>query len=302
MVNRKIVASPATNYQPPITIFIVGPTASGKSSLAMELAQRIDGEIICADSQTIRRGLDIGTAKPSIEDQKEIRHHLIDIIDPYDSFSVNQFKQLANQAITDIQARHKIPIIVGGTGLYINALFFDYDVDSNSDNGDYKQQLEKLSTTELQKIIENKKYDMPENKENPRHLIGVILREGKNHTNIQPTPGALIFGLLPDAETLKKRISERIEKMFEDGFVGEVETLVNKYGRPKTKMDAIGYPIVMRFMDGEIDIEEAKQLFKTAHWQYSRRQKSWFKTNSYITWLNNDSSAIDTILREVKSY
>jgi tRNA dimethylallyltransferase len=302
MVNR-IEATPTTNYQPPTTIFIVGPTASGKSSLAMELARRIDGEIVCADSQTIRRALDIGTAKPTKRDQAEIKHHMIDTIGPYDNYSVNQFKSEATKAIKEIQSRNKTPIIVGGTGLYINSLFFDYEVEEiSSDSIEHKQKLENMSVAELQKIILENGYDMPVNKENPRHLIGTILRAGKSPVSTEPIPGAKIFGLLPGDETLRSRINDRVEQMFAGGFVDEVESLIKTYGRPKQRMDAIGYPLVMRFLDGDTSLEEATELFKTAHWQYARRQKSWFKTNPYITWLNNDSDVIDTILGEVKSY
>jgi tRNA dimethylallyltransferase len=289
--------------EPRPIIFIVGPTASGKSSLSMELARRIDGEIVCADSQTIRTAMDIGTAKPSKEDQAEIKHHMLDIIGPYDDYSVNKFKAEAVRAIEGILSRSKTPIIVGGTGLYINSLFFDYDVEEISpDSIERKQKLEKMSVTELQKIITNMNYSMPTNHENPRHLIGTIMRCGKSPKSTQPIVGAKIFGLMPDDETLKSRIDKRVDQMFASGFVDEVESLVKTYGRPKQRMDAIGYPIVMRFLDGEISLDEATELFKTAHWQYARRQKSWFKTNPYITWLNNDSDGLDTIIGEVKPY
>jgi len=301
MVNREKRQAPATKYHPTI-IFIVGPTASGKSELAMELARRINGEIICADSQTVRKYLDIGTAKPSVDDQNQIRHHLLDVIEPYDSFSVNQFKVLACEAIEDIQSRQKTPIVVGGTGLYINSLYFDYELEESKINNDFKQKLDQLSIIELQEIIRNRNFIMPENKENPRHLIGTILRGGKTNQNDTPLSGSLIYGLQPDDETLRVRIDSRVESMFSAGFVSEVQKLVEDFGRPIRRMDAIGYPIVMRYIDGDVNIDEAKQLFKTAHWQYTRRQKSWFKLNPNITWLNNDSSAIGIIIREVKSY
>lgn len=301
MVNREKRQAPATKYRPTI-IFIVGPTASGKSELAMELARRINGEIICADSQTVRKYLDIGTAKPSVDDQNQIRHHLLDVIEPYDSFNVNQFKVLAREAVEDIQSRQKTPIIVGGTGLYINSLYFDYELEESKINNDFKQKLDQLSIIELQEIIRNKNFIMPENKENPRHLIGTILRGGKTNQNDTPLSGSLIYGLQPDDETLRVRIDSRVESMFSAGFVSEVQKLVEDFGRPIRRMDAIGYPIVMRYIDGDVNIDEAKQLFKTAHWQYTRRQKSWFKLNPNITWLNNDSSAIGIIIREVKSY
>ncbi len=295
------LGTPIPNPQSPI-IFLVGPTASGKSSLAMEMARQLDGEIVCADSQTVRKRLDIGTAKPSLDDQRRVPHHLLDIIGPYDLFSVNQFKLLAASAIVDIQRRQKIPIVVGGTGLYINALYFDYDLQEFEGSDEFKQNLEKLTVGELHEIIQTKGYSVPENKDNKRHLIGTILRAGKTNHNKTPIPGSLIYGLQPDDEELKKRIDNRVEDMFKSGFVQEVLKLLEDFGKPTRRMDAIGYPIVMRYIDGEIGLEEAKQLFKTAHWQYTRRQKSWFKLNPRITWLNNGSDDIDMILREVKSY
>ncbi len=276
-------------------LFIVGPTASGKSSLAMELARRFDGEIICVDSQTLRKRLDIGTAKPSVQEQQEIRHHLLDTIEPYERFSVVQFKELAESAIADIRRRGKVPIIAGGTGLYVDALYFDFNVSENSENSEYKTELELMSVAELQGIIKAKGYPMPINKNNPRHLIGVILRGGRQHNNTKPIQDALIFGLMPEDEVLKDRIAKRVDQMFADGLVDEVRDLINDYGEPPAKLDAIGYPIIARLINGGINEEEAKLLFVQAHWQYARRQKSWFKRNKNIVWFQDVKAALEHI-------
>lgn len=293
---------PYSSTSIPKTLFIVGPTASGKSSLAMDLARRIDGEIICADSQTIRIGMDIGTAKPSKSDQNEIPHHLLNIIDPYESFSVNQFKNLADKVITEIRNRGRIPIVVGGTGLYIDSLYFDYDVAEKTINQDYKKELELMSAEQLRKIIQYKNYQMPENKNNPRHLIGIILREGKTSANIKPIKDSYIFGLMPDDENLKQRISDRVDQMFDDGFINEVEKLIENYGRPNHQIDAIGYTTIFDYLDNKISIEEAKILFKTGHWQYARRQKSWFKRNEHIDWLGSNNRLNIEKIKELISY
>jgi tRNA dimethylallyltransferase len=282
-------------------IFIVGPTASGKSNLAMEVARNLGGEIICADSQTIRRNLDIGTAKPSKSDQAEIPHYMLDIIDPYDSFSVNEFKNLATKAIKDIQKRNKYPIVVGGTGLYIDSLFFDYKFDEINDNQEYKNELELMSVAELQKIIIDRNYLMPENKNNPRHLIGIILREGRVRSNIKPIKDSFIFGLMPEDEVLKKRISDRIDIMFDEGLIDEAKKIIKIYGQPKHSIDAIGYPIIIDYIEGKISIEDAKKLFKTGDWQYARRQKSWFKRNEHIIWLEPNNRLNVEIIKEVIS-
>ena len=281
-------------------LFVVGPTASGKSALAMNLAGALDGEIICADSQTLRRSLDIGTAKPSAVDQSEIKHHLLGIIEPYARFSVNQFKDLAEAAISDIRKRGKLPIVVGGTGLYIDALFYGFNISLESKNLDYKKELELMSVTELQNIIKLNKYPMPKNENNSRHLVGVILREGQLYVNINPVPGALIFGLMPEDEELKNRIKVRVDDMFSAGLVSEVSALITKYGEPPAKLDAIGYPIVARLINNEIDLVTTKELFVQAHWKYARRQKSWFKRNKNIVWFKEVNTAFEYILNEMQ--
>jgi tRNA dimethylallyltransferase len=281
-------------------IFVVGPTASGKSGLAMELAEKLNGEIICADSQTLRKSLDIGTAKPSKLDQQKIKHHLLDVIEPYERYSVAQFKKLAKEAISDIQGRGKLPIIVGGTGLYINALYFDFDVNEDSSNSKYKTELEQKSVKELQEIIRESEFVMPENMNNPRHLIGVILREGQVRKDIVPVPNALIYGLMPEDEVLKNRISERVIQMFDNGLIEEVRGLILQYGEPPEKLDAIGYPITARLINGEINEMEARNLFVQAHWQYARRQKSWFKRNKNIKWFQEVKQASEHICSEIE--
>jgi tRNA dimethylallyltransferase len=281
-------------------LFLVGPTASGKTNLAISLAKMLDGEIVCADSQTLRKDLNIGTAKPTIDEMYGVVHHMIDVIEPYERFSVNQFKSMATEKIRDIQKRGKIPIIVGGSGLYIDALFFDFDLDEQTDNLEYKKKLEALSTRELQEMIIARKYPMPENKENPRHLIGMLLRGGLVNENKRPIDGAVIYGLMPDDETLKSRINLRVEKMFEDGFIDEVKDIVSKYGQPPEKLDAIGYPIGAKYITDELTLERAKENFKSEHWQYARRQRSWFKRNPYIQWFSSGEEAMNTIKKNSK--
>jgi tRNA dimethylallyltransferase len=132
-------------------------------------------------------------------------------------------------------------------------------------------------------------------------LIGAILRGGEVRQNLVPIDGALIYGLMPSDDVLKQRINDRVEAMFKSGLVEEVKALIEKYGRPNKKMDAIGYPICMSYIDGELAIDEAKEKFKNAHWQYARRQKSWFKRNPYIVWSNTDKQAMNTIIKDVEA-
>jgi tRNA dimethylallyltransferase len=283
-----------------LMLFIVGPTASGKSSLAIEIARRYDGEIICADSQTLRRGLDIGTAKPTKKDQNEIPHHLLDIIEPYEEFSVGAFQKLAIAAVKNIQSRGKLPIVAGGTGLYIDSLFYQYELETDQNNRSYKRELQAMSVQELQHKIHDSNYPMPENKENPRHLIGMLLRRGIVKENREPAPGALMYGLQVDDHELKQRINARVETMFRSGFISEVEMIVENYGNPPKKLDAIGYPIAMKYLVGHMSLSEVKELFKTLHWQYARRQKAWFKRNPHIVWLNTKENALKRIEQDLQ--
>jgi len=294
-----VVATLTANYSSLATIFIVGPTASGKSDLAMDLARALGGEIIAADSQTIRRGLDIGTAKPSKKDQQEIRHHLIDIVGLRDAFSVADFKERALKALKDIKSRGKLPIIVGGTGLYIDSLFFNYDLQKTSDQE--RSDLNKKSIPELQKIIKKLEYKLPINQQNPRHLIGVIMRKGKKPKNNTPIHGALIYGVISTDQQLKGRIKRRIDIMYKKGLVKEVTKLLEKDKKSVSKVDAICYSIVERYIDGKITLEQAKEEHMTAEWHYARKQKSWFRRNPYIKWINNKPEEIEQIIKELNS-
>lgn len=279
------------------TVFIVGTTASGKTATALKVAKELDGEIICADSQTLRKDLDIGTAKPTPQEQKLVKHHMLDLIDPYERFSVAEFKRQAQVVIADIQKRSKLPIIVGGTGLYIDALFYDYDLKNSSED---RALYEEMSIDKLQQLIKERGFEMPENKQNPRHLVGVIARGGKTSENKQPVNGARIYGIVRPDEDIKKRISLRIEKMFENGLVDEVKEIVKKYGNPPNKLDAICYPIVQKYLDRELTLTETKELFKRADWQYARRQKAWFKRNKFIQWYKSELATAEAIIKDIK--
>lgn len=291
------------NYQIyPQELYIVGPTASGKSSLAIEVARLFEGEIICADSQTLRKHLDIGTAKPSSDDQQKVRHHLVDIIEPFEEFSVAQFKNMAVPTIEEIKACGKLPIIVGGSGMYVDSLYFDYTINEHNTNYS-REELESRSVRELQSIILDKGWKLPENAQNPRHLIGVIMRGGESYADReQAAAGKCIIGLLPDDEELKQRINSRVERMFEQGLVEEVNKLIERYGDVPERMDAIGYPIVAKYLHNEIALQQAKEEFARGHWQYARKQKAWFKRNKDIVWFTSSTEALGYIKSSMNKY
>ncbi len=252
--------SPITNHQSPLLV-IVGQTASGKSDLAMRLAEKLDGEIICADSRTVYKGMEIGTAKPSSDDQARVPHHLLDVVLPNETFTVVQFKKQADAAIKDIVLRGKIPILVGGSGLYIDSVIYDYQFPAPGSSRDVT---------------------------NPRHKAAQVSATKKPlRTN------TLIIGIeLPEAE-LKQRILERIEGMVEQGFIAEVSQLTAKYGPDIPPLQAPGYQAVNRYLQGELSLAEARAAFAHSDYTLARKQRTWFKRNSHIAWFTDQTAAFD---------
>lgn len=275
-------------------LFIVGPTASGKSDLAMQVAQTHNGEIICADSQTVRRGMDIGTAKPTKSEQATVRHHLLDIIEPYDRFTVAEFKRLAEKAIVDITSRGKLPVVVGGTGLYIDALLYDFQFRGQNVSEYSREQLEKMSVAELQNIIEKRKYHMPTNAHNPRHLIRAIesatprLQGLSLYSNVL-REGALVVGLDPGRDELITRIERRVDMMLKDGLFDEYKRLIQDYGYPEQGFDATTYRVIDE--NKGVPIEVLREKLIIADRQYAKKQRTWLKRNKHVHWFSDPQLA-----------
>lgn len=241
-------------------LVIVGPTASGKSALAMELAERLDGEIICADSRTVYKGMNIGTAKPSTADQKRVSHHLLDIVEPDQNFTAMDFKKLANLAIEDITGRGKLAIMVGGSGLYIDSVLFDYGFTAPG--------------TARDPI-------------NPRHANKL-----EQPSRQELRPNTLIIGLEVDKDILKVRIEKRIDSMIEAGFIDEIKHVQASYPESKALL-APGYRAFAEYISGHLSIEEAKTLFAKNDYKLAKRQMTWFKRNKSIHWLSNYSAYVN---------
>jgi tRNA dimethylallyltransferase len=275
-------------------LVIVGPTASGKSKLAMRLAQKFNGEIIAADSRTIYKGMDIGTAKPSVKDLAAVPHWGIDIIKPGKKFSAAQFKSYALAAIKDIRSRGKLPIIVGGTGLYVDSVLFNYGfVDSQQ----LDSSLQKKSIEQLQQMIRRRGYPVPENDTNKLHLIRTIERGGRQGTKrARPLTGAYIVGLQPNDKILKSNISKRADAMFKGGVIDETSMLLREFG-PTVFSNSAGliYKACLPQLAGRYSAEETKDVFKKLDWQYARRQKTWFKKNKFIQWHESPESAFQSV-------
>lgn len=231
------------------TVIILGPTGSGKTSVSIKLAKSIGGEIISADSRAIYKGMDIGTAKPSLEEQDGVPHYGLDLIEPGERFTVADWKSYAEAKIKEIKARGKVPIIVGGTGLYIDALVYDYKFKGPTGNkiGDFEQK----TCTDRQEI----KGDF------------------------------LLIGVKSGTEELRERLKKRVDSMFGEPLYDETKKLVQKYGWGSGAMKSNVYEYVDKYLRGELSLEEAKQKFFYEDWHLAKRQMTWFKRNPNIIWL-----------------
>ena len=286
----------ATKPKPELVV-IVGPTASGKSDLALKIAQEFDGEIIAADSRTIYRHMNMGTAKPSAEEQKLVQHWGLDLVNPGEVFSAFQFKNYAQQKITEIKKRGKLPILVGGTGLYIDSVLFDFSF-VKSGSSEQRIELEKMSTKQIQALVIERGFELPENKNNPRHLIRTIEREGQTGTKRSLKSNTAVFGLLPSADELRKRINTRAEQYFTQGLLEETKTLVQEYGSENLKKThGIAYIASLKLLNDEVSKEEAIEMIKVQEWQYSRRQRTWLRRNNFIRWFDSPEQAYKEIVR-----
>ncbi|MDD5068549.1 MAG: tRNA (adenosine(37)-N6)-dimethylallyltransferase MiaA [Candidatus Pacebacteria bacterium] len=288
----------------PKILLILGPTASGKSALAVTLARKLGGEIVSADSRQVYKGLDIGTGKITRREMKGVPHHLLDVASPKRQFTVAEYKKLADKAIDDILARGKLPIICGGTGFYIQAIVDGTVLPEVAPNARLRAVLEKKSALELFKIL--KKLDSRRAKEidknNPRRLIRAIeiaKALGKNPKNeSKPKYDAVQIGIkLSDAE-LKKRITIRLFDRIRKYMISEARQL-HKKGLSWKRMEALGleYRYLAKFLKGEISREEMISKLKTEIWHYAKRQMTWFKRDKRIQWISLKEMATLSSLR-----
>ena len=271
--------------EPPLVV-IVGPTASGKTALAVELAGEHDGEIICADSRTVYRDMDIGTAKPTMSERAMVPHWGLDLVAPDERFTAADFQQYALAKIAEIRARGRVPFLVGGTGLYVDAVLFGYQFGSES-NPEIRSQLEKMTIIQLQNYCVENNIKLPKNDTNKRYLVRAIEQKGVNHKrNDDILLNTIVVSISTDREILRRRIEGRSEQIFTNGVVEEARKLGELYGWDSEAMTGNIYRIARHYLNGELTFEEAKQQFITKDWQLAKRQLTWLRRNPHIQWLS----------------
>lgn len=265
-------------------IVITGPTASGKTSLAVRLARRCGGEIICADSRTIYTGMDIGTAKPTQEEQDGVPHWGLDLVEPGEVSSAAQFKTYAQQKIAEIRRRGNVPFLVGGTGLYIDSVVYNFSFGSAADSS-RRQSLMSQSLYELHEYCHKNNIPLPENKYNHRYVVRAIERhDDKITTDNSPLENTIVVGIATDAAQLRERIERRAEQLFSHGVVEEATMLGKKYGWDSEAMTGNIYRLTHQFICGNFDYIELQRRFATSDWQLAKRQLTWMRRNPDILW------------------
>lgn len=285
----------------PKVIVICGPTASGKTALSIELAKKINGEIISADSMQIYKYMDIGTAKPSKEEMQGIKHYLLDFVEPNQRYSVAEFKKDAEAAIEEILAKGKTPIVVGGTGLYVDSLIYGIEYQDIELDEKYRQELEDRASKEgLEKFYEEaQKIDpqamekiSPNDKKRILRVLEIYKATGKNKTEqeIESRKNEIkydykVFAINWDREVLYERINKRVDMMIEQGLIQEVEQLLKKYNEFPTAMQGLGYKEVVEYLQGITSKEEMIEKLKMETRRYAKRQITWFKKNKQTIWI-----------------
>ena len=300
-------------------IVICGPTASGKTDLSIKLAKKIGGEIISADSMQIYSELDIGTAKATKEEMQGIEHYLISKVNPTTRYSVSQYKKDAEEAIKKVINKDRIPIIVGGTGLYINSLIYGIDYPDMETDLDYRKQLEeKVEKEGLEslyneacKIDENAiKKISPNDKKRILRVLEIYHQTGKTKTELEiesrksmPKYDYKVFILNIERDILYARINKRVDLMVEKGLKEEVEILYKKYNKDiPTALQAIGYKEMIEHIEGKYNLEQTIEKIKMESRRYAKRQITWFKKIKDAIWLNgldNVEKNIDIILKNI---
>lgn len=301
--------------KPPL-IILAGPTAVGKTKLSIALAKAVKGQIISADSMQVYRGMDIGTAKITPEEMNGVSHHLINVLEPTEDFHVVKFQEMAKAALSEIYAAGDIPILVGGTGFYIQALLYDIDFSEQDEDTEYRQQLQQLAKEHGAEYLHQLLAEVdPESAKvihanNIKRVIralefhhqtgGCISKHNEEQRKKQSPYNYLYFVLNDDRQKLYDRIDRRIDEMLEQGLVDEVTGLVN-HGctRDMVSMQGLGYKEILDYLDGSCTLEEAVYRLKRDTRHFAKRQLTWFKRETDVHWLNREDKTEDELLNQM---
>lgn len=303
----------------PKIIVICGPTASGKTALSIQLAKTIDGEIVSADSMQIYKDMDIGTAKPTYEEMDGIKHFLIDTVSPTKRYSVANYKKDALKAIEEILKKGKTPIVVGGTGLYVDSLVQGIEYDDIEVDLKYRKELEQIAEEKGLEYLYKNALEIdplamekisPNDKKRIFRVLEIYHSTGKTKT-VQEKKSKekenpyeyIVFAIDMERQKLYERINKRVDIMLENGLVDEVKSLINKYKELPTAIQGLGYKEVILYLKKEITYEEMVEKIKQETRHYAKRQLTWFRKNKEIIWidgLNDIQNNINIILKGVK--
>lgn len=298
-------------------VVLIGPTAVGKTKLSIELAKQLNGEIISGDSMQIYRGLDIGTAKITKEEMEGIPHHLIDLKDPDEPFSVAEFQQIVREKITEITKRKKLPMIVGGTGLYIQSVIYDYQFSPQNYHNKWRKILEKKLEIQGSKSLydELKQIDPksaekihPNNHRRVIRALEIYYSTGKTMSDYLAMQAntllyeVAIIGLTMEREKLYERINQRVDEMIQKGLIDEVKRLYDQGLRNCQSIQAIGYKELYAYFDGLLTLEEAIELLKKNTRRYAKRQYTWFKNKMDVEWFDVTNEPFDQVLKKIIHY
>lgn len=282
-------------------IVIGGPTASGKTALSIELAKQINGEIVSADSMQIYKEMDIGTAKPTQKEMQGIKHYMLDIITPNERFSVADYKIKAKQAIKEILDKGKVPIVIGGTGLYIETLIYEIEFPKIDTDLEYRKQLENEASERGLEVLYKRAQEIdaeamkkisPNDKKRILRILEIYHQTGKTKTELdkeskkEPDYDYKLFAINMDREILYEKINKRVDIMIENGLIEEVQKICDNYKEFPTAMQGLGYKEVVEYLVGKTSYEEMIEKIKMESRRYAKRQLTWFRKYDNITWLD----------------
>lgn len=285
-------------------IVITGPTAVGKTKLSIELAKKLNGEIINADAMQVYKGLNIGTAKITEEEKENIPHHLFDIKEVEEEYSIYNYQKDCRKVIDDILRRNKTPILVGGTGLYIKAALYDYKLSEEKTNNTY----DNLTTEEIYKELLKLDKDINIDKNNRRRLIRALNYYKENNTSISNNKtnkllyDTIFIGLTTDREILYKKINQRVDNMIENGLLKEVKYYYDKNIKTKPLINGIGYKELYNYFDGLCSKEEAVEKIKQNSRHYAKRQYTFLSHQLNVVWFETDYNNFNNTIEKVSSY